>query len=657
MKQLIKIVYFIVLLGVLMPSCSIKRRVKQADKRYELGEYYLASQKYRRVSSKIPRKHKKMKARVNFQLADCYQKMGYFPRATRSYKTAIRYGYSDSIVYLNIAKMQLATGKYKDAAENFAEYLKFHPNSKEALSGLMSTQDIKHWKAIKTRYKVYPAKEFASRRNSDYSLAFLDEEGTSVIFTSNRKVENNVKKSSITGVAAGNLFTCRQNNSQEWEEVQYVDGEVNTENDEGAPTVSSDGKTLIFTRCRLDFEAAELYESKRSGAKWSKPSKIKLFNDSSISCGHPALSPDGETLYFVSNAPGGYGNNDIWMATKTKNGWTVPVNLGADINTEGNESFPCVRANNELYFSSDGKAGFGGLDIYKARGDSSNNWVVENMLQPINSAADDFGMCFKGQTNEGYFSSNRKQRRATDRLFRFELPELVYDISGKVKDEQGEVLAGATIRLIGNKGENIKIPTRKDGSYSVKLEKGSEYVMMASARGCLNGSYQFDTYGLLDSKSYTKDFELATIAKPVKLNNIFFESGKWTLTEDSSEALDELVQKLRDNPNIAMEISAYTDRVGNYTFNQTLSEKRARSVVDYIIKAGIDPKRLTSVGHGEEVPVVVDKELAKKYNFLTEGTELSETFILDLTKEQQDICDQINRRTQFKVTKTTYNLY
>ena len=514
-------------------------------------------------------------------------------------------------MYLNYGKSWHAIGNYTAAATNYATYLSKNPTSREAMAGLRSAEEVAGCRQIKTRYKLREATEFRSRRNSDMCPMYFGKDGTSLVFTSNREVENNRKANPITGVASHNLFVSRQNNSGKWEPAALLEGEVNTADDEGVATFSADGKSMIFSRARAEHIAAELYQSNRSGGEWTEPQLIVLFADSSITVGHPALSPDGNTLYFVSDAPGGYGGKDIWYSERDGTNWSVPMNAGSSINTSGDEMFPYMRSNGELYFSSNGHPGFGGLDIFRAVQDSNRLWQVENMLMPINSMADDFGITFDGENERGYMTSNRDQKRGTDRLFFFELPPLVYAIEGVVRDERGEIVNDATIRLIGNNGDNVKVRTKKDGSYRILLNLGANYVMMASSRGFLNKSAKVNTHRLDYSKTLTQDFSLASISKPVKMDNIFYEFGKWTLTPESEAGLNGLIKLLNDNPNIAIEISAHTDMVGSETHNQELSQKRAQSVVDYLIRNGIEKGRLTPRGYGESSPVVVDEALRK----------------------------------------------
>ncbi len=647
-------------LVLLLTGCSTAARLKKADRKYENGEYYAASELYRKSNGKISgSKQRNLKATINFRLAECYYCTNNHSKAVRSYTNAIRYRYNDSIVYLHLAKSQLTIGKLADAKKNFEIYLESYPDCVEAQEGIKSVDNAKELASMFTRYQVSEATEFNSRKNSDFSPMFMGTDAESIVFTSNRtKSKNKTVKNPITGVANNDIYTARKNNSGKWEEVELVEGAVNSDEDEGVVSFSSDGKTMYFTRCLGDTPAGQIYQSSRSGGEWTEPTLIQLFADTTVTVGHPAISPDGSKLYFVSDADGGLGGKDIWVAINEGGKWIVLENLGANVNTSGNEMFPYVRQDGALFFSSDGREGFGGLDIYMAVQDSAGVWQVENMYTPINSAGDDFGITFSADNSMGYFSSSRGQRKPIDKIYRFELPALVYAIEGTAYDDKGEALGETTIRLVGDNGDNVKMRTKKDGTYRVNLSLNTKYVMLASHRGYLNASHQFDTHGLVDSKLFENDFVLTSLSRPVKMDNIFYEFGKWTLTADSEAGLQGLVKILKDNPNIAIELSAHTDMVGNEANNRELSQKRAQSVVDYLIKAGIDKGRLTPVGYGESKPVVVSEELAEQYKlFLKKGDVLSPEFIETLTAEQQEICNQINRRTEFKVTKTTYNLY
>ncbi len=332
-------------------------------------------------------------------------------------------------------------------------------------------------------------------------------------------------------------------------------------------------------------------------------------------------------------------------------------NLGPDINTPGDEMFPYVRDSVTLYFASNGHPGMGGLDLFKATQDSTGKWLVENLKAPINSMGDDFGITFEGDKEKGFFSSNRNDARGYDHLYSFELPVITIFIEGIVSDVDENPIEDATVRIVGKDGLNEKVLAKKDGTYRVELERDIRYVMMASARGYLNQNFELKTGPEEKNETYIVDFYLSPISKPVVIENIFYDFDKATLRPESQKALDEMIKMLNDNPNVTIELGAHTDRKGSDQYNERLAQRRAQSVVDYLIAGGIEKERLEAKGYGESVPKVINKKMAKNYDFLNEGDVLTEEFILTLTPEQQEIADQINRRTEFKVLRTNYNLF
>lgn len=653
--------YLFVFISVFsLQSCSVKSRIKKADKHYELGEYLAAGDLYRKAYSKVSNKDKSLRSQVAFKQGECYRLINR-PRAEQAYANAIRNNYPDSISFLLYAQMLHRNAKYADAAKAYSEYLEYDSQNIVAKNGLYAVQHVGEWKNEATRYKVKKSNDFNARRASNFSPAYHGSETDVLYFTSTRQTNKKAigKASKITGLSNNSIFFAKKNAKGKWENPEKLEDEINTTNDEGAASFTTDGQQMYFTRATYSDTSASgthIMLSRRTGGAWSAPQIQTLFKDSTISVGHPAISPDGQSLYFVADAPGGHGGKDIWRAKNEGGDWKYIENLGAEINTSADEMFPVVRADGTLYFSSTGLPGFGGLDIFKAV-ETETGWIVENMGWPINSEADDFGITFEKNKERGYFSSTRKETRGYDAIWEFDLPDLVYMLEGKVFDEQGEPVSDAQIRLVSNHGVNTKTLARKDGTYRINLELDGDYVMLASARGYLNQSEKLNTYNLSNSKTFNVDFQLSPVGRPVQMDNIFYDFGKWTLRADSEEGLQELVKLLNDNPNITIEIGAHTDYVGNNTFNKDLSEKRAQSVVNYLIQAGIAKDRLTAVGYGEEQPFVVDVRTAREHKFLKENDKLTEEFVLELEPAEQEIANQINRRTEFRVLKTTYNLY
>lgn len=693
-KHILICLGYVALLGGIT-SCSLQSRIRKADRHYAIGEYYEAAKQYKQIYPKLDGKaNKAQKAGLAFRQGECYRVLN-SSSAITCYKNAVKLKYQDSIVYLRLAQSQQYAGKYIDAAKNYTIYLENQPHSYVALAGKYACEQANTWKQTPTRHKVTPAKDFNRKRTSNLSPVFIGEDGDALMFTSNRplsKKKRSIRPSPVTGKHTFNLFSARKDANGKWTDIapaqglfgtgeEESGGEEQQQNDStqsaeqkgtleiGICSFTADGTAMYFTASQpvngQDL-GTQIYLSTRTGGEWGEPQQVKLFQDSSISVGHPAISANGDTLYFVSDAPGGYGGKDLYRAVGENTTWTDVQNLGPQINTADDELFPAIRKDGTLYFASKGHPGYGGLDIFKATpagrdttygADKMPVYTLLNMGVPFNSKEDDFGITFEGQTENGFFSSNREQKSKNDRIFRFVLPELVLTVEGMLQDEQGEPLSDGTLRLVGTDGTNQKVPVRRDGTYRLRLQPNAKYVMLATSRGYLNQKQEVITTGINDSRTYKQDFVLASVSKPVKMNNVFYEFGKWELTEASSQELMGLVKLLNDNPNITIELSAHTDMVGDSVSNLTLSMKRAQSCVDFLIRNGIEAERLTPVGYGKNKPVVASETIHKEYTFIPEGQELNEVFIASLTKEQQEICNQINRRTEFKVLKTTYNLY
>lgn len=641
-------------------SCSVNKKIRKADKKYEIGEYHKAASIYKTAYSRVKLSEKQTKGYVAYRLGDCYDKIGATDKAERMLANCVRYKYADTTSYLLYADVLRKQKKNKEAAEMYDVYLKHDPNSLVALNGKLSALKYSEWEKAKRRYEVFKDPFFNSKK-SESSPRYPGGDSTIVYFASSRDNKQTAHKvSNITGTPNNDIYFAKKNAVGKWDNLELVDSDINTEDDEGSPAFSSDGKIMLFTRCRYvkgETHGGEIWMSQRQSGKWGKATRVMVLKDSSVTVAHPALSPDGNWLYFVSDMPGGIGGKDIWRCMKTGESYSAAENLGPDINTDKDEMYPFIREDSTLYFSSNGHEGFGGLDIYRAKEDTAKKWVVENMGAPINSNGDDFGISFVAGAEQGAFSSNRGEIKGYDKIYTFVAPPIRYIISGKVKNTDGDALGDANVRIVGTDGTNVKLKTKNDGSYSFEVKPGVEYVMLGNCRGYLNEKNAVNTLGLEDSKTFDIPFTLASVSKPVGLDNIFFEFGKATLTAESSKSLDKLVKLLKDNPNITIEIGAHTDKVGSAEGNLALSGERAQSVVNYLIKGGIEAPRLTAKGYGKTKPVVADKNLAKQYSFLKENDELNEDFIDALSKEDQEIANKINRRTEFRVLKTTYNMY
>ena len=651
------------LTALLLFSCK-SAKLSDAEEKQRIGEYFEAAAIYRKVYTKTSPQKRDLRGYIAYRMAECNRLINNTPRATSAYMNALRYDYPDSIVSLRLGQMYQKSGKYMDAIRHYNDFLLLNPESQLALNGIKGSELAPQWKQNPNRYIVKRMEKFNSRRGEFCPMLYGDKYDQ-LYFTSSRtpKGANKDKDetiSAITGQRNNDFFLVKQDEQGNWLAPVELEDEVNTEFDEGTPSFSKDGNTMYYTYCAQDPEGprtSEIYVSTRSSAKWGKGTRASIVKDSVTALGHPAVSPDGKYLYYVSDAVGGFGGKDIFRSRLVGNDFGPLENLGPDINTPGDEMFPYVRDSVTLYFASNGHPGMGGLDLFKATQDSTGKWHVENLKAPINSMGDDFGITFEGDKEKGFFSSNRNDARGYDHLYSFELPVITIFIEGIVSDVDENPIEDATVRIVGKDGLNEKVLAKKDGTYRVELERDIRYVMMASARGYLNQNFELKTGPEEKNETYIVDFYLSPISKPVVIENIFYDFDKATLRPESQKALDEMIKMLNDNPNVTIELGAHTDRKGSDQYNERLAQRRAQSVVDYLIAGGIEKERLEAKGYGESVPKVINKKMAKNYDFLNEGDVLTEEFILTLTPEQQEIADQINRRTEFKVLRTNYNLF
>lgn len=639
-------------------SCK-SAKLSDAEEKQRIGEYYEAAAIYRKVYTKTSPKKRDLRGYIAYRMAECNRLINNTAKATSAYMNAIRYDYPDSTVYLRMGQMLQKTGRYPEAIKNYDIYMENDPSNLLAINGIQGCELAPGWKKKPTRYEVRRMDKFNSRRG-EFSPMLAGDKYDQLYFASSRSKDKDAKVSAITGQNNNNLFLVKQDEKGAWLAPVELEDEVNTEYDEGTPSFSPDGNTMYYTYCAQDPEGprtAEIYISTRSSAKWGKGTRATIVKDSVTALGHPSISPDGKYLYFVSDAVGGFGGKDIFRARVAGNDFGPMENLGEEINTPGDEMFPYVRDSVTLYFASNGHPGMGGLDLFKATQDSTGKWNVENLGAPINSMADDFGITFAGKEERGFFCSNRNDARGYDHIYSFERPTITIFIEGIVNDVDEYPIEDATVRIVGKDGLNVKVPVKKDGTYRVELERDIRYVMMASARGYLNQNYELHTGPEEKNETYIVDFFLSPISKPVVIDNIFYDFDKATLRPESKKALDEMIKMLNDNPNVTIELGAHTDRKGTDQYNERLAQRRAQSVVDYLIAGGIEAARLEAKGYGESVPKTINKKMAKQFDFLKEGDVLTEEFILALPPEQQEIADQINRRTEFKVLRTNYNLF
>lgn len=641
-----------ILLLMAAPACkSVK--LSDADDTLARGEYFDASKMYKKIYNRLTAKEDRLlRGEVAYKLGTCFQRLNRPVNAAAAYQNAIRYEYGDSTVYLNLGRMLQASGKYPQAITAYETYLQWQPDDKAARTGIRGCNiAIAQKEAPKSRYIVKQAKLFNTRR-ADFAPMYLDKNYDVLYFTTTNEKVTGDNKSEITGMKKGDVWMSKKDEKGVWQRPVPVEGELNTDADEGIVAFSPDAQIMYLTvarRSETSSTSVEIHTARRNEEGWGAAQKFEILNDTVTAVGHPSVSPDGKYLYFSSDMPGGYGGLDIWRINLVDKGGSLE-NLGPEINSAGNESFPYVRTDSLLYFSSDGHAGYGGLDIFKARLNSTGDrWSIDNMGLPVNSQGDDFGITF-GPGESGFFSSNRGDARGYDHIYSFLLPDLKITISGWVVDKDDEPVPNAIIRIVGNDGSNQKEVARDDGSFRFNLRRGVKYVMLAGCKGYLNQKVEFESDDAEEDAEYGIDFILASIHKPSVVENIFYDFDKATLRPESKTALDEIVVMLEDNPNVSVEMGAHTDRKGSDEYNIGLSERRAKSVVDYLVEKGISPDRLSWMGYGKSRPKTVTKRINKEFPQFAEGVTLTEELIDTLSEADREIADQINRRTEFQVT-------
>lgn len=653
----------VVIMSALCACSNAERTTRRADAAMTIGEYQEAASLYRRAYMQTAPRERASRGALAYKMGEAYRSFGNVGRALAAYKNAERFGVADSLVLRKQGDMLRYAGNYKGAEEKYKAYLEKNPEDVLALAGYRSSQKATAIREAGSAYTVKLDKNFSSSR-ADYCPAFSDRNGSAVYFSSTRNSGTGGQMSGITGTKPGDIYCLKKDEKGHWKSPEATEGELNSEWDEGAACFTEDGNTMYFTVCRSDPQyprMAEIWTSTRNDAKWGKPQALKITADTLSSYAHPALSPDGKWLYFVSDMPGGYGGYDLWRASVVGgHGVGAVENLGPEINTPGNEMFPAFRPSGELYFSSDGREpNLGGLDLYRAKEDTlTKHWEVLHLPYPMNSNGDDFGITFEGLHNRGFFSSNRASAgRGWDKIYSFSFPEILLSVKGWVYEQDGYELPEAVVYMVGNDGTNMKIGVNLEGSFEQPLAPGGKYLFLATCKGYLNYRAELTVDSLVQKEhQYVLQFPLPSISIPVLVRGVYYEFDKADLTDNSREALDRLVKVLKENPNITIELSAHCDYRGCAEYNEKLSQRRAESVVRYLTEHGIEAERLTAKGYGESQPKTVSKKMAEKYPFLHENDVLTEEFILKLQPEQQEVCNSLNRRTEFRVLRTTYGL-
>jgi len=663
----------ILILGLLiaLPSTVLAQRnpAKGADEAFSKQQYSLAIDKYKKAYTKV-KKNKEEKNRITAQLAECYRLTGNYKRASASYKRLIKneFDKKNPEILLHYANMLKITGKYEEAIVQFNSYAERVPEDSRGRKGAETTALIEEWIANPSKYEVTNIKKINSRE-ADFAPAYTTDNYNEIVFTSTREGATGKETDKWTDQNFSDLFIAKVDRKEEWSEPVLFDAteNINTNANEGASVFNSKFNTIYFTRCPNDQQkesGCQIYKAKRTGRTWSEPDMVDISGIDTLSTvGQPSISESELIIYFAANRRNGLGGKDIWVAFRDSKseGFKRPMNLGDVINTPGDEMFPFLRNDTTLFFASDGHGGMGGLDIFVTTIDTSGNWgEPRNLKYPINSTSDDFGIVFHPTDEYGFLSSNRKGSRGMEDIWYFIEPPLLFTLSGTIRDDRTLMTMGnVNVQLIGSSGISVSTRTNDEGFYSFgesQLEPNTMYEVLATKPNYFNESGTFTTVGVEFSKEFVKDFSLIPIpAEPIELPEILYDLAKWELKPQYQDSLQGLIQTLRDNPNIVVELAAHTDARDSHERNDVLSQRRAQSVVDYLIIRGIEAGRLVAKGYGERVPLTVKKDVTRDGFTFAEGTTFDEEYIESLTNNQEkEAAHQLNRRTEFRVLRKDY---
>ncbi len=643
--------------------------VGKGDEYYNTGQFDLAKDYYQKAIPSLSSKEDR--AQVNYKLGFCFKMLGdsdkaqmYFGEAVKNYIK----GVIKPDVLLFYADALRMNGRYEDAIDIYKQYLQVSPQDHRATSGLASCTVVPKWINRPTRYKVVNESKFNTLQ-LDFSGVWSSKDYRSIYFTSSREGSMGARDNYKSGQKFTDIFEVTQDRKGNWSEPIPIAGGINTDEDEGASTVSMKGTDMFFTRCKAGKkvdEPCKIYYATKKGNAWGEPILVAMPGFENYEVGYPALSKDDKLLYFSAEAPDGYGGMDLYMAQRSGgagSSFSRPVNLGPEINTLGDEVFPTVREDGTLYFASDGQQGMGGLDIYKVIMDDKNNITgIENLKYPINSSFDDFGIIFNGKEETGYFSSNRKGGKGSDDLYSFNLPPLVITLNGMVNDttdlDRITWIKGAKVTLVNDDGLVAELVSSETGTFTYKLKPNQNYEIKAEvSKDYFSNSTKFTTFKVDYDTVINVVINLARIPKIIVLPNIVYAYDKADLLPESTVSLDGLIKTLTNNPNLTIELRSHTDFRGNDDYNMELSLARAKSCVDYLIEKGIKPDRLTAKGFGETEPRAITKELAAEFPAFKIGDILSEPYINNLKdNKQKEDAHQLNRRTEFSVLSTDYGV-
>ena len=657
MRKILASVAFSLLCATL--AVAQNKQAEEADAAYQAGQYFNAIELYKKAYTS--EKKASEKANLIYKVAECYRVLGDAPNAQVWYEKANKAQYTDPITYYWIGEALKEQGKYAEAIAAYNKYKEKNPGDSRADASLAACQLAQTWKDGPSRYTADP-EVLLNTPQYDLSASFSVKKNDEVVFSSSRPASTGTETDGIAGESYLDLFASSRDKLGKWSEPVKLPPTINTPAHEGSATFNAKRTVMYFTRCEHEKKKAfgcEIWMSKKVGSNYSEPEMLVLhapagkLDTNQFKLGQPTVSKDDGILMYSSNQRGGQGGKDLWYVRLDKDGKPTgtPTNLGPEINTKKDEYFPFLRENGNLYFSSDGHSGMGGLDIFVAEKTGDNTWGhVENLKSPINSSGDDFSIVFDGDEEKGYFTSNRPGGKGQDDIWRFMMPNLEFALQGTCYDKlTGNVLPDAKVEVVGTDGSSFSAMTDANGGF-VFAEKGKDryikentsYTIRASKEKYLVVNDQITTVGLNESTTFAKEYYLQPVIenKGIPLPQVLYEVDKFDLTQAGKDSLETLYNTLVENPTIVIELRSHTDSRNTRTYkggNMELSQKRAQSCVNYLVTKGIDPVRMVPVGKGATEPIVTDAEIKALK-----------------TKEEHEAAHQKNRRTDFTVLSFDY---
>lgn len=661
---------------------------QEADDAFKYEKYYAAIPLYRKAYGKVSNRIEKK--RILFQIGECYRLTKDPRKAESQFRRAERAKYPDPILYLRLADVLREQGKFRDALDYYKKYKDKVPGDPRGQLGVETCEISLNGDKEESRYKVENVKKL-NGRNDDFSPVYADKKFRSIVFTSTRKEGGN-KIDPNTGQPYSSLFVTELDQRDNWSSPVVIDEDqmINTKENNGSAAFNRKYNTIYFTRCvttKKEIMGCQIYESSKRGRLWGEPVALPIAADS-IAVGHPAIFDNEREIIFSSDLPGGYGGKDLWVAKRRKKSvpFSKPRNLGKKINTRGNEMFPTLREMDDgttyLYYSSDGMGGYGGLDMFRTEYVDGDWTDPVNLEAPLNSSGDDFGIIFsdartlvktisatrqKVNCEEmGFFTSDRAGGRGKTDIWEFWMPEIVFTLAGTIRDNQTlQLLKDSKVILVGSDGSNLQTTTDQRGYYFFnrnQINKNTTYTLEVSHKGYfVNRDGKTTTVGLMKSQDLIVNINLEPIPKdPIPLPEIRFDLAKWDLKPQYQDSLNDLIATMQANPTIVIELAAHTDFRDDAVKNDTLSFKRARSCVEYLITKGIEAGRMTPVGYGENRP----RKLKDGYKFTAgpykgvsfpAGTVLTEPYINSLrVNKEKEAAHSLNRRVEFRILRDDF---